>query len=56
MKAMLVACSMALRMAGAGAIHGEFADALCRRKLPWGEGISSKLTWMGGTSALVGMM
>ena len=28
-KAWPVACSMALRMAGGGAVHGELADALC---------------------------
>src|ERR1700677_1023433 len=54
-KAIPVACSIALRMAGAGPSMGSspmpFApNAPCR------EGISSKVTWMGGMSALVGMM
>src|ERR1700722_11956667 len=54
-KAMLVACSMALRIAGAGPSIGSSPMPFAP-KAPWGLGISSKVTWMGGTSALVGMM
>src|ERR1700692_1033504 len=54
-KEMPVACSMALRIAGAGPSMGSSPMPLAPPG-PWGEGTSSKVTWMGGMSALVGMM
>ena len=50
-----MACSIALRMAGAGPSMGSSPMPLAPSG-PWDEGTSSKVTWMGGISALVAMM
>ena len=41
---------------GRGAVHGQFADAFGAPRAVDRMGVSSKWTWMGGRSALVGMM
>src|ERR1700727_318365 len=50
-----MACSIALRMAGAGPSMGSSPMPLAPSG-PWDEGTSSKVTWIGGMSTLVGMM